>query len=524
MAYKQLLNYSEENLIYDGNSQINNDWFLRQLKSFLCSEDYENFVNKNITIEDLNENTLFVAKFMLLNSSPSKICSQTGYFTSAIHAIIGLYNKFGNLLYDYKKCFLIRDIQILIKDIPVDEMEDTIQKLPSLFAYEYAIFTYIMDENRNGISIPRYMGIEGYFQFVIEDEKEGKKALENGWRNFKLWKLYRRLEVQGKLPVYKDKEVEENLWYAKKRPDWLYKDLDAVETINPMDETIAKNITNGVGGGSSILLAFHVYGVFEAATRFCVFDGLRGKVPKRVLSELFRNGLCLEEYIRNTIRSITEGYDKPSWWNLRYYNIPTVWEDWILVEWLFHKLKNSFKAMIKPRVYYIHGIRAEYTYFGRLDEIKLEDLTNGIKTSPSVAFRNSEARLRKVIMEENIELPISPFKETERVKQLKYSFDFIEESKFMHNCVSGYVNSAKDKRCFIYHVESNNQHSTMEINKYGEILQLYGPYNDEPETEVLYSVAEWLRINNLKVSEIIKEWRNTMSEEEKIHFDEIYSR
>ena len=241
MDCKQLLYNSEENLMYS-ESQINNDWFLGQLKSFLRVEDYDNFVHKNITIEDLDEDTLFVAKFMLLNSSPSKICSQTGYFTSAIHAIIGLYNKFGNLLYDYKKCFLIRDIQILIKDIPVDEMEDTIQKLPSLFAYEYAIFTYIMDENRNGISIPRYMGIEGYFQFVIEDEKEGKNALENGWRNSKLWKLYRRLEVQGKLPVYKDKEVEENLWYAKKRPDWLYKDLDAVETISPMDETIAKNM------------------------------------------------------------------------------------------------------------------------------------------------------------------------------------------------------------------------------------------------------------------------------------------
>lgn len=523
MACKQLLDYSEENLIYDGNSQINNDWFLGQLKSFLRVEDYNNFVHKNITIKDLDEDTLFVEKFMLLNSSPSKIYSQTGYFTSAIHAIIGLYNKFGKLLYDYKKCFLLRDIQILIKDIPVDEMEDTIQKLPSLFAYEYAIFTYVMDENRNGFGIPRYMGIEGYFQFVIEDEKEGKKALENGWRNFKLWKLYRRLEVQGKLPVYKDKEVEENLWYAKKRPGWLYKDLDNVETISPMDETIAKNITNGVGGGSSILLAFHVYGVFEATTRFCVFDGLRGKVPKRVLSELFRNGLCLEEYIRNTIRSITEGYDKPSWWDLRYYNIPTVWEDWVLVEWLFQKLKTSFKAMIKPRVYYIHGIRAEYTYFGRLDEIKLEDLTNGIKTSPSVAFRHSEARLRKVIMEENIELPISPFKDTENVKQLQQSFDFIEEGKFMHNCIAEYIGSARKEHCYIYHIESNNQHGTMEVDKEGNVVQLYGMDNDDPMPDVMYAVAEWLRINNLEIPEIVEDWRDSMEDSQIAYFDDVYS-
>ena len=285
MAYKQLLYNSEENLMYS-ESQINNDWFLGQLKSFLCTEDYENFVDKNITLEDLNKDTLFIMKYMVLNSSVSKICSQTGYFTSVIHVIISLYNKFEKFLYDYKKCFLLRDIQILIKDIPVDQIEDTLEKLPSFFAYESSISIYIMDGNRDGFSI-RYMGIEGYFQFVIEDEKEGKKALENGWRNFKLWKLYRRLEKQGKLPVYKDKEVENNLWYAKNLPDRLYKDLDNVETISPLDETIAKNIINGVGKGSSILLFFHIYGVYETVTRFCVFDELRGKVPKGVLSELF---------------------------------------------------------------------------------------------------------------------------------------------------------------------------------------------------------------------------------------------
>lgn len=521
MAYKKILRMVGEDDFLVTSNISNNKWFFDQLKSFLNADDYENFVSKNIKLENFSKNSLFVARHMMFRSTESKYTYDClGFYTSIIHALIGLYSKFGKSLYDYKRDFLISDISLLIKDIPVEKMENTIKKLPSFSAYISVILIHRKDENKSGIST--YMGIDGYFQFIIEDEKEGLEALENGWRNFKLWKLYKRLEKQGKIPVYKNEEVEKNLWYAKKRPDWLYKDLDKIETITPMDETIAKNII--IGCGSSILLAFHVYGVFEATTRFCVFDGLRGKVPKRVLSELFRNGLCLEEYIRNTIRSITEEYDKPSWWDLRYYNIPTVWEDWILVEWLFQKLKTSFKAMIKPRVYYIHGIRAEYTYFGRLDEIKLEDLTNGIKTSPSVAFKHSEARLRKVIMEENIELPISPFKDTENVKQLQQSFDFIEEGKFMHNCVSGYVNSAKDKRCFIYHVESNNQHGTMEINKYGEILQLFGPHNDDPSSEVMYAVAEWLRINNLKVSEIIKEWRNTMSEEEKSHFDEIYER
>ena len=99
MACKQLLCNSEEYLRYS-ESQINNDWFLGQLKSFICTEDYENFVDKNITLEDLNKDTLFIMKYMVLNSSVSKICSQIVYFTSVIHVIIGFYNKFGKLLYD----------------------------------------------------------------------------------------------------------------------------------------------------------------------------------------------------------------------------------------------------------------------------------------------------------------------------------------------------------------------------------------------------------------------------------------
>ena len=149
-------------------------------------------------------------------------------------------------------------------------MENTIKKLPSFYAYITVILIHRKDENKSGL--PTYMGIDGYFQFIIEDEYEGIKALENGWRNFKLWKLYRRLEKQGKLPIYKDEEVEKNLWYSKARSAWFLGDLDKIETITPIDETIAKNIATGIGRNSSVLLAFHVLGVFEAATRFCVCD------------------------------------------------------------------------------------------------------------------------------------------------------------------------------------------------------------------------------------------------------------
>ena len=533
MSYKQMIDsldfYNNEGyLMYNNKPKIYNEWFFRQLKSFLNPKDYENFVKKGISLKDLSKDSLLLTKYMINKASKEmETYCGLGNYTRLIHAIVVLYNKFGKNLYNYKKRFLVHDIQILTRDILIDRIEETIQKIPSFYGYKAAMLTYRMDENE---SFARYyMGIDGYFQFIIEDEEEGIKALNNGWRNFKLWKFYRKLEKQRKIPVYKDEEVEENLWYSKKHSDCTFKfeDLDKIETISPMDETIAKNIATGVGKFSSVLLAYHVYGVFETASKLCGFNALHmhNKVPKKVLSELFRNGLSLNDYIKKEIISITKDYDTPGWWDLTFFVIPVVWEDWILVEWLLQKLRTSFKSMVKTRVHYVHGTKLKYNYFRKLDEITPEDLTNGIKTSPSVAFKNSEERLRRLRMDEekNIELPISPFKETESVKQLKCSFDFIEESKFMNNCVSGYINSAKYGSCFIYHVESSDHHGTMEIDKHGSVVQLYSIHNEDPEPEVMYAVAEWLKVNNLEVSEVIKEWRATLDNDQKSKFDEVYS-
>ena len=535
MSYKQMIDsldfYNNEGyLMYNSKPKFNNEWFFKQLKSYLNPKDYENFINKGIRLKDLSKDSLFIMKHMIHKASKEMetYYSGLGNYTRHIHAIVVLYNRFGKNLYNYKKHFLVHDIQILTRDILIDKMEEIIQKIPSFYGYKSAMLIYKTDEKE---SFARYMGIDGYFQFIIEDEKEGVKALNSGCRNFKVWKFYRKLEKQGKIPLYKDKEVEENLWYyPKKHNDCMFKfeDLDKIETISPMDETIAKNIATGVGRFSSVLLAFHVYGVFETASKLCSsFSALhvRSKVPKKVLSELFRNGMSLNDYIKKEIISITKDYDTPGWWDLTFFVIPVVWEDWILVEWLLQKLRTSFKSMIKTRVHYVHGTKLKYTYFKKLDEITPEDLTNGIKTSPSVAFKNSEERLRRLRMDEekNIELPIAPFKETESVKQIKCSFDFIEESKFMNNCVSGYINSAKYGSCFIYHVESSDHHGTMEIDKHGSIVQLYSIHNEDPEPEVMYAVAEWLKVNNLEISEVIKDWRNTLNNDQKSKFDKVYS-
>ena len=517
---KYLLNYQEVVLQDDDKIQINNDWFFKELSNCLNINDFENFFSKDITLYDLLKNVSSYARDMFFTSPAMDLYnSGLGYIVGIIRAIVGMYNKFGRLIYGYEKELFVKDIKILARDGCSNPTEDALQKLPN-----FKIFRTIMDIYRLDTTLHKIgpMGIDKYFMFVIEDEKEGIEALNNGWRNFKLWKFYRKLKKQGKIPVYKDIDIENNLWFNRFRSDWWeYDKLDKVKTITPMDENIARNIANGIGWRNSILLAFHVNGVFETVTTYCVPDRLKGKVPKRVLNELFRNGWKLDAYVRNTIRSITDDYKKPTWWDMRHYIIPTTWHDWILVEWLFQKMKTSFRSMVKTRFYYIHAIKVEYTYFSRLDEIQPEDLTSGIKTSPSTAFMNSKERIKKIRMKENKELPIAPFKETESVQQIKYSFDFREEGEAMDNCVAGYVDSALDEECYIYHVYGKDYtHGTMEVNPEGEVVQFYGPHNEDPSAEVMYAMAEWLNVNfKESIKSKIMDWFfEDMNEDERKEF------
>lgn len=503
---------------YNGKkNKIANDWFIDQVRSYINEEDFENFLQKNITLDDLTKDVVYVTRVTTLKSSVTKFYDLEELIADYIQIIVALYNKFGNSMYGCEKKLLIADIQVLVKDLKSDKIEDTIQKLPSFYAFEAAMYAHRMD-NTNTHKLSEYMKIDKYFQFIIEDEKEGIKALKDDWRNFKLWRFYRRLEKQGKIPVYKDKEIEYTLWAAKFDPDYsvefLFGDIDNVKTITPFDEKIARKIVYRFYKNSKVLFYFHVHGVFEGLKRYYVPVNMNENIPKRVLSELFKNGWHLNDYFKETIDAITSSYAKmPEWWDIRYYRIPTAWNNWILAEWLFQKLKTSFKSMVKPRTYYMHGTKVQYDYFHRVDEIRPEDLTNGIKTSPSIAFKNSAIRLQKTRTEENAKLPEAPFKETDSVKQIKYSADFVEEGNFMHNCVAGYIDSAKNEHCFIYHVGVNIKHGTMEVNKEGEVIQLYGPYNEDPDPEVLNAVEEWLKINNLKTSEVIKGWKNHMNNE-----------
>ena len=128
--------------------KITNDLFLEQIRSSVNEDDFENFLHKDITIENLCKGSKHIAKSMLQNSFSATTTDSNldlEYDISCIHVIIGLYNKFGKCLYEYNKDFLLRDIQILAEDLNYDQIKDTIQELPSFNAYATVMRIYKMD-------------------------------------------------------------------------------------------------------------------------------------------------------------------------------------------------------------------------------------------------------------------------------------------------------------------------------------------------------------------------------------------
>ena len=191
---KCLSDYQEKDFLVNGKVKITNDWFIKQVRSHISKKDFENFLHKDITVENLTEDTVYVMESMLLKFSETKYYNYSKYITDSIQTIVALYNKFGKSMYRYEKKLLVADIKTLVKDLESEKIEDTIQKLPSFYAFETAMHAHRMDNNNNElllyVSIFSYMKIDQYFQFIIEDEEEGVKALKDNWRHFKLWKLY----------------------------------------------------------------------------------------------------------------------------------------------------------------------------------------------------------------------------------------------------------------------------------------------------------------------------------------------
>ena len=162
---KSLSDYQEKDFLDNGKVKITNDWFTDQVRSYINEEDFENFLHKSITVEDLTEDIEYVMKNMILKSFETiRLYNQLDFIIDSIHTIVALYNKFGKSMYEYEKKLLVEDIKVLVKDLKSDKIEDTIQKLPSFYAFEASMYARRMD---NTYRLIEYISIYKYFQFII---------------------------------------------------------------------------------------------------------------------------------------------------------------------------------------------------------------------------------------------------------------------------------------------------------------------------------------------------------------------
>ena len=152
----------------------------------------------------------------------------------------------------------------------------------------------------------------------------------------------------------------------------------------------------------------------------------------------------------------------------------------------FRKHKDSRYINRTRTVYGPAGTRAEFTLLSKLDEITDEDLVNGLKTAPEVAFRAAAERAERqaaLSMGKDVPLAKCPLGDPPDgfVIQILSSEKLKEEGKIMNHCVGGYVNAAAQGRTFIYHYgDKAPSGATVEIYEKGGrfvVGQMFG-YGD----------------------------------------------
>ena len=477
---------------------------MNDLKLSLTDEDYENLKSKGLKLSDFYGVNVYEDRdnvFDVIFQKPL-----LGGLVHDIKKIIPyLYKKFGKEVYGKDKTWFLIAIKILgafyVLPMNMGKLDSALEEIETLDDFERLL--RICKNNYK-----RILSLEVAVKFAMAEG--GEEATYKGWSDYSLWCLHKRLESEGKIPIYKDESLERALWTQVRDPGVSAigamfipialtsngHNYDNIKSITPLNEDIAKRV---VAVHYDALFTIHELGPIKAMRLFTPYR-LSAKVPKRVLNKMFLEGKTFIKCIRELLSANNAAYED----KFKRFDIPSTWDDWILVEWLLKKIKDSPKAMFKTRHYFIHGAMKKYCYWNILDEIQPEDLVNGINTKPDVAFAHSKERFREVCLMKNVNLPVAPFKDTENVKQLKESISLVEEGDLMDNCVSGYVKSCVDGVSFIYHIngESGNL-GTMEVDN-DKILQLYGPHNQFPEKDVMDVVAKWMKLNCIQMSREIE--------------------
>ena len=147
--------------------------------------------------------------------------------------------------------------------------------------------------------------------------------------------------------------------------------------------------------------------------------------------------------------------------------------DRAVVDWA--EKKYECDAMHKERtVYGPAGENRTFTFWEILDEVRGEDLVNGLRTSVERAFESAaqrrENQLRRDMGEQHVPLPLCPLGDGEEIKQVKTSSDLEKEGKEMGHCVGGYVHACLRGITYIYTLR-NPERVTIEVyHRNGEWL------------------------------------------------------
>lgn len=313
-------------------------------------------------------------------------------------------------------------------------------------------------------------------------EEGGPRAVLMGCNNASVFRLIKRMKAQKLIvPAY----VKEAAGGA------VIEVPDNILRVSEINYNNSKTIHTVKGWlfPAEIKLAYAAYGVTGAVRKY---SGMPD-VPKAVCSDIFRTGgLSIQDAIQIQIPG--------EMWPI---HIPRTWESYALVAWLKEKVKTSSTSLLKDRVVYgPEGQSKHFRYLDILDELRPEDLVNGVKTKPDVAFKNAAYRRELQLQAEmgsNVALPNAPWKDNASVRQIIDSDSLKEEGEKQSNCVAGYFKACLAGRCFIYHVEANSVGATMEINEAGTVFQLYEAGNVPARKELVDAVNAWAKSNKIKL-------------------------
>jgi len=95
-----------------------------------------------------------------------------------------------------------------------------------------------------------------------------------------------------------------------------------------------------------------------------------------------------------------------------------------------------------------------------------------------------------------------PFPGNEFITPLLTPADLVIEGEKMHHCVASYDDSVHEGMSWIYHVEVDGEHATLELEREGpgrewQLGQLRGPCNAPPSEELWAEVKRWLEMHKI---------------------------